>query len=180
MRRRRPGQKGRFLGERVAVCRNCPSGSGSGRAVWARPSDAAVAVAAVTVVTVGRRPHGAVVTAGGRQRVQRARATTAALRRCQVTWVATRPKEGQRRAAQAVVACRAERAQLRTRKQAFRERATPVWRAVEARGDDLPRRSWQARCRSRPAQGHCPWARWSRRRTRQHQWRSRRLSQRSR
>ncbi len=38
--------------------------SGSGRAVWASPSDAAVAVTAVTAGTVSLRPHGAVVTAG--------------------------------------------------------------------------------------------------------------------
>ena len=63
-------------------------------AVRAHPSDAVAAVTAATAVTVSRRQHGAVVTAGGRQLAQRARAAAVArLQRrallCQVTWIAT-------------------------------------------------------------------------------------------
>jgi hypothetical protein len=71
-------------------------------------------------------------------------------------------------------ACRAERSQLRSRKRALREQATPVWRARHDPGgrpgdwasDNLPQRSRQARCLSRPAQGHAPRSRRSRRRSR--------------
>jgi hypothetical protein len=71
-------------------------------------------------------------------------------------------------------ACRAERLQLRSRKRALREQATPVWRAGHDPGgrpggwasDNLPRRSRPARCRSRPAQGHGPRSQRSRRRSR--------------
>ena len=81
-------------------------------------------------------------------------------------------------------ACRAERSQLRSRKRALREQATPVWRAGHDPGgrpgdwasDNLPRRSRPARCRSRPAQGHGPRSQRSRRRSRH----SRRRSQRRR
>jgi hypothetical protein len=81
-------------------------------------------------------------------------------------------------------ACRAERSQLRSRKRALREQATPVWRAGHDPGgrpgdwasDILPRRSRPARCRSRPAQGHDPRSQRSQRRSRH----SRRRSQRRR
>jgi hypothetical protein len=68
--------------------------------------------------------------------------------------------------------CRAERSQLRSRKRAFREQATPVGRAGHDLGrrpgnlasdtGNLPQRSRQARCRSRPAQDHGPRSRRSR------------------
>jgi hypothetical protein len=79
-------------------------------------------------------------------------------------------------------ACPAERSQLRSRKRALRERAIPVWRAGhdpggrpgDWAGDNLPRRSRPARCRSRPAQGHGPRSRRSRRRSRHSRLRSQR------
>jgi hypothetical protein len=79
---------------------------------------------------------------------------------------------------------RAERSQLRSRKRALREQASPLGRAGDGPGrrpgdwasDNLPRRSRPARCRSRSAQGHGPRSRWSLRRSRH----SRRRSQRPR
>jgi hypothetical protein len=53
--------------------------------------------------------------------------------------------------------CRAERAQLRTRERAFRERATAAWRAVEARAAGPATRSGAAGpgCRSGTAAAAC-------------------------
>jgi hypothetical protein len=78
--------------------------------------------------------------------------------------------------------CRAERSQLRSRKRALREQATPVWRAEhdpsrrpgDWASDNLPRRSQPARCRSRPPQDHCPRSSRSRSRSRHTRRRSQR------